>query len=188
VPNHTRRGRRRVCPGAGTTPVKLPLLLFLVSAVALAQADKGPHDAFLENVLAIAQHGNFGDFEFIGDALGVKIEPKPGGSQTVYRLDGPPGSPATSILYGYVPGPPGTGGLVQIVVDPAHGCITIAQVRRLFGAPQNDWIDGYDRVLAHEVWSKGPNTTGVLVTYAQKPAVCARRFQLRVGYKQRPGK
>lgn len=159
------------CPGAVTQP----------RGRSGAEADA--REGLLGQMHAIARHGDLGDIDFIEKTLSVKIEPKPasGAKPTLYRLAPPPGSPASRIVYAFVAGPPGSGGYLDLVVEPTQHCITPAAVLDVFGASQNDSA----RELVFEVHG-GPYTTGIWVYFAEKPANCAQLFRLRVGYPRDP--
>jgi hypothetical protein len=144
-------------------------------------AGTGVRETFLKNLLAIAQHGYLGDVDFIEKTFSIRIEPRPGNRQTMYNLAPPPGSPVTSMGYGFVPGPPGSGGMLDFRMYTVPHCITDLDVINAFGKPQNDSPNGNDRELIFEIRG-GPYTTAVWVYFVQKPKTCAHHFLLRVGY------
>jgi hypothetical protein len=159
------------CPGAVTPPQ------------ARSSAETDIQERFLRQIHAIARHGYLGDIDFIEKTISVEIEPKPQSStkRTLYTLSPPPGSPASRIGYGFEAGPPGSGSYMDFWVEPLKHCITQAAVRKVFGAPQNDYSNGEDRELVFEIHG-GPYTTGIWVSFVRKLAFCAGLFRLRVGY------
>lgn len=144
-----------------------------------------PKDRFLKAVLAMAQRGDFSDFEFAEKTFGVRFQPRPAAARTTYVVDMPGGSAGYRMTYGYEPRPAASGFMLfsmRAYHEKGAPCITHAEVVKTI-VP----MEGYDiperaPQVRYEVQTKGRYTVVFSAAFRDGTPECASAMQLSVGY------